>query len=308
MTRAAAEVEAEVEAQRSRLDETAHALKDKMTPGEVFDEASRAMGDAGQQVLAKFIEQARRNPMPVALVGVGLVWLMKSSDRDDTADYGPRRRGLSSSLGDGMSHASSGLASAADAARERARGVGQGVKQGAQHLGEKAQDLGDGLARRAQDLQDEAAGVVSQAKEKVSDMKDQIGDTLDHAREAGRSAVGKVNSTAQNASRLAQDSGRWFGQVVDEVVHGEPLILGALGVAVGFAIGSALPRTSVEDQTLGPAHDKLMEKGREAAQEVIEEAGNVAQAAYAAAREEMQPSGEEHGEAGKGQQPRPETV
>ena len=293
MTRPAAEVEAEVEAQRLRLEETADALKDKMTPGEVFEEAGRAMGDAGQQVLANLLEQARRNPMPVALIGVGLVWLMKGSDGDGSA-------------------ASTGIA-----ARKRFRDVGQNVSEGARRLGEKAQDLGEELGRRAgvmgqslnrstHDLQDQAADAISQAKEKVSDMKGQIGDTVAQARDAGRSAAGKVGSTAHNTARLAQDSGRWLGQVLSDVIQDEPLILGAACVAVGFAIGSSLPRTSLEDQTLGQTHDKLVEKGREVAQETLEQAGNVAQAAYAAAREELQPSSE--GERTEGQPVSPETL
>jgi hypothetical protein len=291
MTRPAAEVEADVEAQRARLDQTAHALKDKITPGEVFEEASQAMGEAGQQVLARFLEQARQNPMPVALVGVGLVWLMRSSGRNGGADHDVGRRGLGAGMGR--------------------------LKEGAEHLGEKAQGLGQDLARRAHEagdsmsrstheLQDQAADMVSQAKEKASDMKGQIGDTLAHARETGQAAAERVGSGAQNASRLAQDSGRWLSQIVEEIVDGEPLILGAVGLAVGFAIGSALPRTHVEDQTLGPAHDKLVEKGREAAQEVIQEAGNVAQAAYAAVREELKPSGE--AERGESPSSKPETV
>ena len=143
-------------------------------------------------------------------------------------------------------------------------------------------------------------------KEKVSDMKDHIGDTATHAREAGRSAAGKVASSAQNTARLAQDSGRWLGQIIEDVVREKPLILGAVGVAVGFAIGSALRRTSVEDRTLGQAHDSLVEKGREAAHDALEQVGSLAQAAYAAAREELRAAGED--DRSESQPSRPETV
>ncbi|HEY2051501.1 MAG TPA: DUF3618 domain-containing protein [Caulobacteraceae bacterium] len=265
MTRPAAELEVEVEAQRSRLEETADALKDKMTPGEVFEEASRAVGDAGQEVLARLLDQARRNPMAVAVVGAGLVWLMKSSDQD---------RGV------------------AHAAREGARHFGRQTQDLGEDLGRRAHDMGQSLSRSTHDLQDQASERVSQVKEKVSDMKDQVGDAVAHAREAGRSAAGKVTSSAQNSAQLAQETGRWFGQIIEDVVREEPLILGAVGVAVGFAIGSALPRTSVEDQTLGQAHDSLVEKGREVVHETLEQAGNVAEAAYAAAREELRPAAE----------------
>ena len=78
-------------------------------------------------------------------------------------------------------------------------------------------------------------------------MKNQIGDTVAQTREAGRSAAGKVGSKAENTARLTRDTGRWLSQIVGDVVQDEPLILGAMGLAVGFAIGSALPRTSADD-------------------------------------------------------------
>lgn len=317
MTRPAAEVEAEVEAQRSRLEETADALKDKMTPGEVFEEASRAAGDAGQQVLARFLDQARQNPMPVVLVGVGLVWLMRSSDRRGSAREGSSAIDPASGVSRQVAQARSGLASAVEAARDQARNAVHGFEDRTQRLGEKTQEVGEAFAQRAHDvsrtvsrsthdLQDRGSQMASQVKEKVEDMKDQIGDTLAEVRDVGRSAAGQVSSTAQNTARLAQDSGRWIGQILDDVVHGEPLILGVVGLAVGFAIGSALPRSSVEDQTLGQAHDNLVAKGREVAHETLEQAGNIAQAAYAAARQELQPSvGDERGE---GHQPKRETI
>ena len=70
MMKSAEEVEREVEASRGELDRTVEALKDKMTPGQIFDEATRAMGGAGQQVMSKFVDQARENPMPLAVMGL----------------------------------------------------------------------------------------------------------------------------------------------------------------------------------------------------------------------------------------------
>lgn len=81
MTKTAADVEREVEASRGNLDRTVDALRDKMTPGQLFDEASRAMGGAGQQVMSKFFEQATENPMPLAVMGLGLAWLMSTSGK-----------------------------------------------------------------------------------------------------------------------------------------------------------------------------------------------------------------------------------
>ena len=68
-------------------------------------------------------------------------------------------------------------------------------------------------------------------------------------------------------------------QSATELIESEPLILAALGLAVGTAIGAMLPRTSLEDQQLGSYSDairntaqNLMEKGVEGAKEVAAEA------------------------------------
>jgi hypothetical protein len=42
MNTSAQDAEREVEASRARLDETVDALKDKLTPGQMFDEISRS--------------------------------------------------------------------------------------------------------------------------------------------------------------------------------------------------------------------------------------------------------------------------
>lgn len=81
MTKSAAEVEREVEASRGRLNRTAEALKHRMTPGELFEEATATFGSAGQAVLSKLTEQARQNPLPMAMIGLGAAWLLFNAGR-----------------------------------------------------------------------------------------------------------------------------------------------------------------------------------------------------------------------------------
>ena len=71
MTKTAADVEREVEASRNDLDRTVEALKDKMTQGQIFDEASRAMGSAGRDVVAKVVEPARSANITVTVLRDG---------------------------------------------------------------------------------------------------------------------------------------------------------------------------------------------------------------------------------------------
>jgi len=234
--KSAADAEREVEASRSNLDRTVEALKDKMTPGQLFDEASRAMGSTGQQVFSKFVEQAKDNPMPLAVMGLGLAWLMSSSGHRSAPTYEPRSF---SPAGDGAG------------------------------LGAKARDLGD-----------KASGMVAGVKEKLSGAAASVS-------ESGQSAAQTLSSAASTAAEKAGQYRDQAQRSFSRVLETEPLLIGAIGLAVGAAIGAALPHTDVEDRAVGPLRDKVVEKGKEIAQETMEQAGSVAQAAYGAIKEEL---------------------
>jgi hypothetical protein len=61
----------------------------------------------------------------------------------------------------------------------------------------------------------------------------------------------------------------------------QPLILGALGIALGAAIGAALPTTEQENRLLGPARDQAMstlkQKGAESYERVKDTVEQVAE-------------------------------
>ena len=76
-----------------------------------------------------------------------------------------------------------------------------------------------------------------------------------------------------------------------DTLHEQPLVLGALGLAAGAAIGAALPTTDKEDEWLGDSRDRLAERAKEAGWEQVEKARAAAGAAYSAAREEAERQG-----------------
>lgn len=73
-----AEAEARVEASRHEMDRTMETIRERMTPGQLFDETTRLMGGAGAQIVSRLTEQAKENPLPMAVAGFGLAWLMAS--------------------------------------------------------------------------------------------------------------------------------------------------------------------------------------------------------------------------------------
>jgi hypothetical protein len=176
--------------------------------------------------------------MPLAVMGLGLAWLMSSSGerraRGDAA-YEPR-----SFTGD-------------------AHG---GLSRTAHHIGEKASDL-------------------------ISGSRDRFAGAASAAGDAGRSAVHGVSATAETALEKAAQYRDQAKSSFARVLETEPLVIGALGLVVGAAIGAALPHTELEDRAVGPLRDRLVDRGKDLAQDGLQQVGAAAQAAYAGVKDEL---------------------
>jgi ElaB/YqjD/DUF883 family membrane-anchored ribosome-binding protein len=105
-------------------------------------------------------------------------------------------------------------------------------------------------------------GMTDRAGETIDQVGRKAGQVADDVRSSVGSTVGQwpdqVGSTARevswNAERLVQDN---------------PLALGAVAVAVGAAIGMALPETQVERDVLGGPAGKAIDKAQQAASDAV---------------------------------------
>ena len=70
---------------RERLDETAQRIRDKLTPGQLFDEILRQGGDPARTTMARLGETISKHPGPALLMGAALVWLAVESRKDNQA-------------------------------------------------------------------------------------------------------------------------------------------------------------------------------------------------------------------------------
>lgn len=271
MSRSAAEVEAEVEAQRSELDRNVEALKQKMTPGQLFDEATRMAGGSGQQIAAKFVEQAKANPMPLAVMGLGLAWLMMSNNRQ-SAGYDSGYRSEPRSFA-----AESGLGAMSDTGGyEAVSGYDGSMPSGG--------GVASGLKEKAHGVADKASSALSGAKEKLSGGASSIGQSGRSAAHSARQTVGNVAGAAKQRAGAATQHAQ---QTFMDALNSEPLLIAGLGIVVGAAIGAALPATAAEDRLIGEHRDKLLNKGRDLAQTGLSQAGSAAQAAYGSVKDEL---------------------
>jgi hypothetical protein len=100
------------------------------------------------------------------------------------------------------------------------------------------------------------------------------------AADRGHSAVDDVRDVAQRGRRSIMDA-----------LDREPLVLGAIGVAVGAALGAMLPGTRFEDATFGETRDSLLRDAEKAVDHAAEAARKVGAEAFEAAKSASEDAG-----------------
>ena len=83
--RSSAEVERDVEDTRARLTGTLEQLRDRASPGQLFEQAlDYAKRSGGTDFARNLAASVRDNPLPLLLIGAGVGWLMLSDRRGGT--------------------------------------------------------------------------------------------------------------------------------------------------------------------------------------------------------------------------------
>ncbi len=239
--RSPAEIEREVEETRARLRADLADMRGRLSPGTMVDQAlDYARASGGAEFTRNFGRQVRDNPLPIALIGAGIGWLMTAgrgggTGRDDALDA--RRMARSTA---------NGAFAEADAARW---GIGDTVASAMHAVRDMAGSVG-GTAHAAADGVASAAGsMVDRARHAGSRIGDGIASGSRTMHDTGAAAV-------DGLGRMPQDVERRILRAAEE----QPMVLGALGVALGALIGALLPATRLENQAFGDTADRLKEE------------------------------------------------
>ena len=197
------------------------------TIGEVTEPAREVVDRAGAAVMQtgrSAADVVRKNPIPVALIGLGIGMLaMRAWRKDDGYDYGDMRRsrsplnqqnltGSEMQYGRGQSQYASTGTGSLNRVKETASDLAQRSTEALNNLGSKAKETATSVGSRfGQVLRDNplAAGAVAVAAGTAVGLiipttrfeNEYIGETsemlVDKAQEVARDAIDKVQSTAQ---------------------------------------------------------------------------------------------------------------
>jgi hypothetical protein len=135
------------------------------------------------------------------------------------------------------------------------------------------------------------ADVKSRVKESVADRKDALVGSLSSGKDA---VVGRADALVSRVGGIVP-AGEDVKDGATRVGVGKenPLGLAIAGAAVGFIVGTLLPKTTIEDEKLGQASDELTDKAKEAGQEALERGKSVAQDVVQAAANTAQQRGQD---------------
>ncbi|HYO96134.1 MAG TPA: DUF3618 domain-containing protein [Polyangiaceae bacterium] len=282
-------LESDIDQTRNTITEDIKAIGEKLSPENLKTEAREVLNDAKDAAVGKLRDVkdaavdsvtetlgdvrdraveagdatwsfARQNAIPLALIGLGISWLVASNRRTNgnrwrSPGYGVRGRGGQSrryyddyAYGYDDDGYESGAEEGGRAGlRETASGMGHSVREGLSHATERVGEVASRAGTRVHDIADRAGTRVHDMAERAEHA---ISDGTSRAREfAGRELQHLRSSSRQLANQ-------------------NPLALGAVALVAGVGVGMLLPRTDREDELLGASRDRLVEEARGAAQEL----------------------------------------
>ena len=295
-------IEHDLDQTRSRLDGHLTELQQRLSPGQVLDDVMRYFrGSEGADFGRNLLDSVRANPLPAALTGIGVAWLMTVNPRGAATGPSSATNGVGTARGDS---GTSGLGQGShDAITTRLRTAEQGVTR---EQGE-ADDTYDtrldnargqvvGIARNAQEstasFRKRVGDALASAQQTVvagaHDLRDQAGSAAGSLGGAALGAIQNIGDLAQHAGGVATQGGQKAGQAGGNLMAAlaaNPALLGAVGVAAGALLGALLPQSDQEGAALGRIAGQARDTARSLAQGAVDQGGHVVQAVLDKGRE-----------------------
>lgn len=250
---------------KSELSEARAAVREA-TVGKV----EHVMSDAQETVKKtsrSFVDTVVENPIPAALAGIGLTWLLFSARNKSSGGQLSER--VSAGANKALTNAKDYVGQNIDRARDGVQHTASSVAHRASDLAGQAQSKVSGLAH---DATDKVSGLAHNASDKVTDLAHQATDRAAHV---AHDAQDFAKHTVEDVSRR----GKELGSKTQEQYDRNPLYFGAAMVAVGTAVGLAIPISRKEEEVMGAVRDHVMHKAEQLAHDKVIQVSDLAQKA-----------------------------
>ena len=284
------QLEREIEETRREMAETVDAIQERLDPDRLKREVEqrvdqaveRAKSDIEDATIGRVrnmtdtatrtaqnwrhnvVETVKSNPVPAALVGVGLGWLiMEGSNKNWGAmrsrrydQYGYDQYGYDRYGYDRYGYAGTEYGTGAEYSRRwddepsRTEQLEQGYRRARHEVEDRVEEMGERIEGAAEDVRARAEHLRDEATEQFDDLRDEASM---RARRLQQRARMESQQVQRNAERMMNEN---------------PLAMGAAALALGVLVGWALPSTEVENRLVGEYRDDLVDQARHEAQNV----------------------------------------
>jgi len=299
------QIRSEIERTRADMDETFDALERKMTPGQILGEAWHLTRGGTSAGASKLWQVAREHPLPSAVIGLGLGWLLVESSRgEERSSYGTsynpnynRARGgagranwsgrsslYESSAGYGAYPESYNAHYQESYDASEGGGVSGRVSSAASSVKDAASSAGHKVADVASSAGHKVADAASSAGHKVADV---AGTVRERAGELTHEARDKATALGYSTRYQARRAQTGFWQMMEE----NPLAVGIATLTLGVLAGLSLPATRKENELMGETRDKLVDRIEEVGREALEKGKQVAETAVETIKDEAESAG-----------------
>ena len=272
--RSSEQLRREAEQSRAQIADTLEELRTRITPGQVVDQLVDYAGDTGAgEFFRNLGRQAVNNPVPVALMGAGLAWLMLGGKGPRTRSAGEMMdagRARASEAADALGRWRSGAeATSRDLKNKAADWASQSadaVRSGAARVAEKGKELGasisEGASHATSGRQRTSPGIADESMALFGDANSQLSGAPD---EAGSGVSGVGGSARQRLSERA-------GAMSDKASGA----YSAIGDKAASAYGTITDTAASATNKAASAYDAMSDRAAAAYDEASEAAARAA--------------------------------
>jgi len=206
-------------------------------------------------------DAVRQNPVSAALIGMGVLWMFTGGAR---------------------------ITAAAALLSPAVRATGTGIASGLQNSADAAGAASEGLRAATSRV----AGTV---RETIADAAATVGNTASRAYDTAKDAV--TDKASELKGNLHDGSGAATGMTsmlqgnLKDTFERQPLLLGAIGLALGAGMAAAVPPTHLETEYAGDAAEKVTAQVKDFASAQVERVSAAAERTLKAVKDEAEAQG-----------------
>lgn len=210
-------------------------------------------------------------------------WARTEDEDGDHGSFADRASDAAASVRDTAAATGSALhdkaASAGSALQQTASDAGSAVSEAGAAAKSKVAEAGQAVRGHASSAAAAASHAAQNVQDRAAKLRARLAEGTENLSEEARARVIAAREAAIDARRNAAQALEAKSRQAADFYDRQPLVAGALALALGAAIGGALPRTKAEDEALGAHSDALMERAEAIFREEQEKAAAVMQAA-----------------------------